>query len=131
VIDVATEYQFDLIKTAKVYYEIGNKFNLVWFRDHIANDVREGYWNNLARLTLRDELDILQKRLTIIILQSNNKEFNVDKLILQWMEEHERPIHNWEKVLQMLHGSMTIDYSMFFIALRELSDWVEADVLVH
>ena len=127
VIVVATQYKFNLIITAKTYFNVGTKINLVWFREHIANDVREGYWNNLARLTLRDELDFLQKQLTIAVLQSHKKEDDVEKLIDNWMEGHHHLIENWEKVLHMLHGSTNIDYSMFFIALRELKEWLYAE----
>ena len=54
---VATENNLDLVKAAKVYFAAGERINLLWFRDQIAHDSREGHWNSLARLTLRDELD--------------------------------------------------------------------------
>ena len=84
--------------------------------------MREGHWYNLARLTLRDELDLLQKQLTIVILQTDKKEKNVEKLIDLWRERHPRAIERWEKILEMLLSSTSVDYSMFFIALRELQD---------
>ena len=124
VVEVATEHNFDLIKTARMYFHVGAKFNFVWFRDHIANDLREGHWNNLARLTLRDELDVLQKYLTVIIMQSTQQESHVADMIDRWMGKHPRAVERWEKMLQLLHGSPSIDYSMFFIALREFSDWL-------
>lgn len=126
IIEVATQYQFDLIKTAKVYFDIGAQFNLIWFRDQIATDNREGHWNALARLTLRDELDALQKMLTVVVVHGNQKESNVKKLIAGWMQKHSRLLERWEQILQLLHGSTSIDYAMFFIALRELSGWVQA-----
>ena len=125
VVEVATEHHFDLIRTATMYFHVGAKFNFVWFRDHIANDLREGHWNNLARLTLRDELDVLQKLLTVIMLRHDREDWNVTKTIDRWIKKHPRVVDRWEKMLQLLHGSPTIDYSMFFIALRELSDWLK------
>ncbi|MCD6039859.1 MAG: NAD-specific glutamate dehydrogenase [Gammaproteobacteria bacterium] len=125
IIEIATRHKFDLIKTAKVYFHVGAQFNLVWFRDQIAADSREGHWNTLARLALRDELDVLQKMLTVGVMHSNQKEANVNKLIEHWMQNHKRPIERWEQILQLLHGSTSTDYTMFFVALRELSGWVQ------
>jgi glutamate dehydrogenase len=122
--EVATLHRFDLIKTAKVYFDVGGRFGLVWFRDQIANDNSEGHWNTLARLTLRDELDILQKNLTYAIIKNNKKETNSHRLIEQWVNKNKYAIDRWEKVLEMIFASATTDYSMFFIAIRELSNWV-------
>lgn len=124
IIEVATTHQFDLLQTTKVYFEVGAKFNLVWFRDQIATDSREGHWNSLARLTLRDELDALQKLLTVAILQGKYKTTNHLELIDTWRAKHTRAIERWDKILELLHGSTSVEYTMFFIALRELADWV-------
>lgn len=126
IIEVSTRYKFDLMRTAKVYFDIGSHFSLVWFRDQISADSRDGHWNTLARLTLRDELDGLQKMLTVAVMHSDKKEANVKSLIKNWMKERHRPIERWEKILQLLHGSEQIDYTMFFIALRELAGSIRA-----
>ncbi len=131
IIEVETKYKLDLVKTAKVYFDVGSQFNLVWFRDQIAADSREGHWNTLARLTLRDELDGLQKMLTVTVMRSNNHETNIKMLIKNWMKKHCRPIDRWEQILQLLHGSTSIDYTMFFIALRELSGWLQASEICN
>ena len=124
IIEISTKYNFDLVNTAHVYFDVGQVFNLVWFRDQIANDSHEGHWNSLARVTLRDELDILQKQITIMMMHDNKKEKNTDKLIQQWVAKHQAIITRWDEVLQLLHRSTTIDYTMFFIVLRELSSRV-------
>lgn len=120
IIEVATNNQFDLEKTAQVYFAGGEKINLVWFRDQIASDSREGHWNTLARLTLRDELDISQRALTVVIILSDTNESDTEKLISKWVENNKRSIDRWNKLLEMLHSSNQIDYTMFFIAIREL-----------
>ena len=120
IIEVATKHHFDLLKTAKVYFMVGEKFNLVWFRDQIATDTREGHWNTLARLALRDELDVIQRGLTLAVMNVNGKELSVYKLIDQWMTNNPRISARWETNLSMLHASTSIEYSMFFISLGEL-----------
>jgi glutamate dehydrogenase len=120
IIDVATKNKFDLIRTAKVYFAGGERINLVWFRDQIANDTREGHWNTLARLTLRDELDISQRALTVAIMNTDRKESNTTNLIDKWVNTNQRALERWDRLLEMLHSSTNIEYTMFFIAIREL-----------
>ncbi len=122
IIEVATLHQFDLVKTAKLYFEIGNEFNFLWFRDYISSDTREGNWNVLARLTLRDEIDILQRHLCIIIAKSNKKESDATKLITEWSENNKAVCARWKKILAVLHENGNFDYTMFFIVFREFSD---------
>ncbi|HVY53683.1 MAG TPA: NAD-glutamate dehydrogenase, partial [Gammaproteobacteria bacterium] len=125
IIEIATKHNFDLEKTARTYFLVGENFNLVWFRDHIANDMREGSWNSMARLTLRDQLDVLQKGLTVNIMKAFKKEENVLAAILHWKTRHAASLIRWEKMLAALHESSTIDYSMFFITLSELMHLIE------
>lgn len=120
IIDVATKHNLDLEKTAYVYFSAGERVHLLWFRDQIANDSREGHWNVLARLTLRDELDLAQRSLTISILRLNAKEKEAAKLIDKWVEMNKNALDRWEKLLALLHSSNNVDYTMFFIAMREL-----------
>lgn len=120
IIDVATKNSFDLIKTAHVYFIIGERANLVWFRDQLSNDAKDGHWNILARLTLRDELDISQRQLTISIINHDKNEADVMNLIQKWANHNQRLIDRWHRILEMLHASNNLEYSMFFIAIREL-----------
>lgn len=126
IIEVATTQKYDLEKTATVYFSCGERINLVWFRDQIANDNREGHWNTLARFTLRDELDISQRALTVAIMRDNLKEKNPAKLIEQWAQHNHRALERWDRLLSLLHSSTQIDYTMFFIAIRELLSLIRA-----
>ena len=120
VIDIASQHKFDLLNTAKIYFITGEKFNLVWFRDQIVNDAREGYWNALARLNVRDELDIVQRTLTIAMINQDNKTQTVSKLIKNWLNVHANIVAHWNNILSMLHNTGSVDYSHFFVAIRQL-----------
>lgn len=124
VVELATKEKLDLERTAAAYFHVGSRFNLVWFRDQIANDLREGHWNAMARLRLRDTLDVLQGSLTVAILSEHPNEKDIDKMIEDWCHEHPRPLARWNEILQLLYATDNVDYTMFFIALGELSDWV-------
>lgn len=124
IIEVATENKFNLVKTANTYFSIGEEFNLLWFRDRIGEDSREGFWDTLARLALRDELDILQRSLTIVIMQFCKNGDNCHQSIQKWMVAHKGAMERWNHLLGIVHSSPTTDYVMFFIALRELSNLI-------
>jgi glutamate dehydrogenase len=121
---VSSTHEFDLVKTAKLYFHIGSVFNLVWFRDTLANDNRHGKRSNLARLTLRDDLDTLQRRLTISIMQSDMAERDVVKLVSTWISDNKEAFERWNTTFKNLMECQSDDYTMYFIALRELSDMV-------
>jgi glutamate dehydrogenase len=126
IIEVATENNFDLVQTANVYFAAGNQFNLVWFRDELATDTREGHWNAWARIALRDELDILQRTLTAAIINSNKKEQELSPLFDHWTSLNKSSINRWENILNLLHTSVHIEYSMFFISIREFLSLVNS-----
>ena len=125
IVEVTEEHHFELLKAAEVYFLIGEQFNLLWFRDHLANDNREGYWDTLARLSIRDELDLLQKLLTVVILKHNPKDKDAKNAISTWVADHKRAMLRWESILGMLYNSTNIDYVMFFIALKELYNLIQ------
>lgn len=120
IIDVSTRHKFDLVKTAEIYFASGERINMLWFRDQINQDSREGHWNALARLTLRDELDTAQRALTVSILKNDKSNADSSTLITNWMETNKEGLQRWDNLLGMLHSSTNVEYSMFFIAIREL-----------
>lgn len=120
IIFVATENNLDLVLAAKVYFIAGERISILWFRDQIAHDTREGHWNSLARLSLRDELDYSQRQLTLSIMRNGKNETDHEKLIAKWMEKNKPALDRWDRMLAMIHTSNSVDYTMFFIAMREL-----------
>ncbi len=123
--EVATQNSFDIKRTARVYFDAGAQFGLVWFRDQIASDNREGHWNNMARLALRDMLDNLQRKLTMIILQYNKKEKNSAHLIQTFLTNHPTLELRWKKMLEQLHENANPEYTLFFVALQELNEMLD------
>jgi glutamate dehydrogenase len=125
VIEVASRYHFHLGKTAEIYFAVGEYFNLLWFRDRLTNDPIEGFWNSLARLTLRDELDVLQKMITVAIMQHSKATMETKEFVEHWIAENQRPMERWKKILEMVHSSTNTDYTMFFVALKELAELIQ------
>ncbi|MBA2652781.1 MAG: NAD-glutamate dehydrogenase [Tatlockia sp.] len=120
IIEISIKNNFDLVRSTKAYYVVGERFHLLWFRDQIGNDSREGHWNTLSRLTIRDELDLAQRALTVAILKIDKEEEDASKLVDKWVGANQRIFKRWEFLLEQLHSSTNVDYPMIFIAMREL-----------
>lgn len=127
VIKVSTTCSYDLITTAKIYFRVGEHFRLLWFRDKIARDNQEGHWNTLARLNIRDELDVAQRKITIAIMESYLSAASAESLFEAWIEENSQVSERWNKLLEILHGQSDVTYIMMFIALRELLRLIPGD----
>lgn len=61
-------------------------------------------------------------------MPTNKQEVSPHKLIHLWIKSHHRSFDRWEKILTLLIASPTIDYTNFFISLRELSDLVRSAI---
>jgi glutamate dehydrogenase len=120
IVDIAATHRLDLLKTAKVYFEAGERINLLWFRDQLAADSQDGHWNIMARLSLRDELDACQRNFTVAVMKKDAKKHTATHLIEQWSKRNKALLERWEKLLEMLHSSAHVDYTMFFVVVREL-----------
>ena len=132
IIEVSTLNSFDIVKTAQVYFACGSAFHLFWFRDYLAKDTREGLWNSLARLTLRDELDNIQRRLTVLIMNTFKDELATKELIINWIKMHHLLYTRWEDVFAQIQEAQNYDYTIFFIAFRELNNLLDGEMhLAH
>ena len=127
IIEVAHDNNFDLERTARVYFAGGERMHLVWFRDEISNDSREDYWHALTRLTIRDKLDTLQRALTVAILRVDVGESDAELLIQKWISKNAKIVSRWDELLAKIHTSQAIEYTMFFIVIHELLALINRD----
>jgi glutamate dehydrogenase len=82
----------------------------------------EDYWDSIARASLRDDLDIQQRIITISILQRNQEIKNVDKRITAWLTHFEPLIERWLAILANMRSATNLSFIMFYVAVRELYD---------
>src|SRR5690606_29163781 len=119
--EVCQTHNFDLEKAAEVYFSVGGIFNLVWFRDYMAKHAHTGKTANLAKLTLRDDLDALQRRISILILQYDPCQKNMEQLVSFWVKDNERIIKRWQEILNETINNEEVEFTAIFIAVRQLA----------
>lgn len=129
IVEAATINKFPVEKVATIYYAVGTRLQLGWFRELIKNHAVSNHWEALARATFRDDLDRQQRNLTVNIMHSNGQALNEpEHLIDAWFGKHHILVSRWEYFATELKNSPEADFTMFAVALRELLDLAQASI---
>ena len=128
IVEAALKEGFSVDDVAKVYFALGEKLDLSWIRAQIIISKVENHWEALTREALRDDLDWQQRLLTIAVLKHNCQTKDVDKRIEDWNDQYELLIHRWQEMLTDLRASATMNFTMFFVAIRELLDLTQTSL---
>jgi glutamate dehydrogenase len=128
IIEITSSEQTAIRLTAELYFAVGERFNLIWFRDQLNVLGIEGYWSSLSRITLRNQLDTLQKLLTTLIINKRRNHTDAHALITEWTHHHAHLLERWEHLQTLLKSQDTVEFSMFFVALVELTNLLQTGV---
>ena len=72
-VEVSTTARVDITYAARTYFTLGERIGLNWIKDQIESLNAEGHWQAVARVTLRDNLYALQRKLTAAVLASGGR----------------------------------------------------------
>lgn len=127
IIEAATLNKYPIEQVAAIYFAIGRKLELGWFRELIKKHSISNHWEALARASFRDDLDRQQRNLTIGIMNQNGSDLNdAEGLITLWLKRHPILARRWEYFLTELKSTPDADFTMFAVALQELLDMAQA-----
>lgn len=131
IVEAATINKFPVEKVATIYYAVGTRLQLGWFRELIKNHAVSNHWEALARATFRDDLDRQQRNLTVNIMHINGQALNEpEHLIDTWFGKHHILVSRWEYFATELKNFPEADFTMFAVALRELLDLAQASIYI-
>lgn len=130
IIDIAYQAKVDVSIAAHAYFCIGERLDLAWIRTQIITHASENHWEALSREGLRDDLDWQQRQLTISIMCLKDSKQNFLNCLDAWSEQHVALIERWKYVLTSLRSSSALNYTMFFVAIRELLDLAQTTMQV-
>jgi glutamate dehydrogenase len=123
IIEAATLHELPLKKVVGIYFAIGRRLELGWFRDLIKKQTVSNHWEALARAIFRDDLDRLQRALTISIMRQNGHSLDdPNGIIDKWFDRHRGLVKRWEYFISELKAPTELSFTMFAVALRELLD---------
>ncbi len=127
IVEAARRYKFPIIEIAHVYYTLGSRLELNWLRELMSSYPMETQWEELARAGFRDDLDTVQRKLSVSVLSVKEKEKNgVDTCIETWLQENQLLIERWQNLLADIKSSNTVSFVTFSVVLRELFDFAQA-----
>jgi glutamate dehydrogenase len=123
IVEAATTRELAVSQVAAVYYSVGAKLKLGWFREQIKKQPIRNHWEAHARAAFRDDCDRQQRNLTISILRQEGISFDdVDGMIDAWLSQHPIIVARWESVIDELKSTLEPEFIIFSVALRELVD---------
>jgi glutamate dehydrogenase len=128
IIEAATEYRIDVQKVASIYFSLADLLALDQFREMINNFSVDTHWSVLARSAVKGDLDWQQRILTIGVLKDNSKLIDTEKLLSTWLDTHKTLVERWQTTFSDLRSSVTLEYAMLAVAMRELLDLAQASL---
>lgn len=129
ILEIAQNLSIEIEKVAEVYFNIEEFLDLSWIRSQIIAHPTDNHWEALSREALRDDLDWQQRQLTAGILKINDQNAILNCL-LTWAQSHTLLVERWRQMLANLRSSTVLNYTMFFVAIRELLDLTQTTVQV-
>ncbi|MBF7072796.1 NAD-glutamate dehydrogenase [Glaciecola sp. MH2013] len=105
---------------ARLYYQLGSRFELHWFLDQINQQSVSNHWQALARASYREELDWQQRSLTTVLLNIDANEKDADKILSTWCEDNKEALDRWYHMMTEFKTSDNHEFAKFSVALREL-----------
>lgn len=122
VIEIARESGLPLRNVAIAYFAIGEYLDLDWLRLQIFNHPSDNHWESLSKEALRDDLSWQQRKLTLGILKQAAQTDTIEQSMHAWLAKYGTLIERWQHMLGNLRVSTTINFTMFYVATRELLD---------
>lgn len=122
IIEIAHQRELKVAKVAELYFGIGEFLDLAWIRTQVIIHPTENHWESLSREALRDDLDWQQRQLTAGIIGFDEKNKDIHARLEAWGQLHSSLIERWRFILNDLKSSTALNYTMFFVAIRELLD---------
>ena len=121
IIKISSEQKTNLLVTARTYFEIGEKFHLVWLREQARGLRSDDIWQEKATSGMIDQLYDCQAGLTIRVLKDMNASNNTSKtLFSSWIEEHMDQIIKLNPLFAELHRSGAVDLARLVIVEQRL-----------
>jgi glutamate dehydrogenase len=122
IIELANMKKVKIAQVAEIYFGIGEFLDLSWIRTQVIIHTTENHWESLSREALRDDLDWQQRQLTSGIMSFEPGNKDLWARLESWGDTHIDLIERWRFILNDLRSSTALNYTMFFVAIRELLD---------
>ncbi len=126
VVEISQQCNIGVPAAAEAYFHLGEFLDLGWIRNEIIIHATENHWEALSREALRDDFDWHQRQLSVSILKTKPKKVGFNEYLNQWAQENANQLERWNYILSNIKSSTVLNFTMFFVAIRELLDLTQA-----
>lgn len=129
IVEAAHNNHLSVMDVATTYYALDTQLELNWLREQMNSYPMENQWDELARSGFRDDLDRVQRKLSVSALTLRKKKHNgksVEEHIQMWLEQNKLLVARWQNLLAEIKSSGTVGFVTYSVVLRELFDFALA-----
>ena len=122
IVESAEQSGHEIDSVAATYFALNDRLELRWLRDQITSLPSATQWDMLARLTLREDLDDVQRDLTLAVLHADGTAPEVDAhaALERWLAANETHVQRAEQRIGEMRDAGGADAATLGIALRDL-----------
>jgi glutamate dehydrogenase len=120
IIEVGTETQRPVVLVAATYFLLVGRLDLYWLSRQITALPSDTQWQGLARVALRDDLAILVRNLTAVVLRLSPSVDEAEQAVALWEGQRQFQLGRCRQLLSDLKPAGQLDMAMLSVALREL-----------
>jgi len=122
ILEISFSKKVSVETAASAFFRVGDFLDIEYIRYQIISHETHDHWEALARESVRDELDAQQRLLTESVLEENDTITNFNERLKQWSSQHRSLIERWRQLLNHFRSVSDLNYTMFYVAMRELLD---------
>ncbi len=115
---LAEEAKVSLQDAAAVYFQLGERFQMLWLLTAIVNLKVQGKWQALARANLRDDCYRIHRRLAERVLRHAGA--SADERIDRWIAANQIKVKFGLQRLKELQANTVLDFMTLAVGVREL-----------
>lgn len=126
-IDAALDSDCDAEDMVDLLFSFVDLLSLDWTLEKLIEWQPDSRWQDLARESYVDNLEVLLRQLIVGLRQHSDN--SNQELISQWQHTNRHRIDRYLSMTNSLRATATQDLSVFTVILRELQDLVEASLV--
>ncbi len=127
IVEATHTEKLSITEVAKTYYELGAYLDLNWLREQMNAYPMESQWDELARSGFRDDLDRVQRIVSINVLTLSSpkkaKKKNHHSPMEVWVERYQALANRWQNFMAEIKSSHNIGFVSYSVIMRELFDF--------
>ncbi|MEO7350585.1 MAG: NAD-glutamate dehydrogenase domain-containing protein [Marmoricola sp.] len=118
--------RFDVGFLIDISRALDSALGLDWLQSQIIDLPSESHWARLAKISLRDDLFTLRRRLTAAALQRHLSDQQAEETVDTWLSDNRNVVDHCRATLRSLRAMDQLDVPMLTVALQEIRNLAHA-----